>query len=155
MTIYIYIYIFPSRLPKHNISCSMFNARSVRNKADIIHQLIIDSKSSIVAITETWLTNNDSSIPSQLTPTNFDIIQAKRLSPSRGGGLAIIYSSEFKLLYHHPFQVLSLAKYLVVVSCYLIQLLFNLFLFIVHHHQYLTTFYLNLNPFLNQSRQII
>ena len=64
----------------------------------LIHQLIIDSKSSIVAITETWLTNNDYSIPSQLTPTNFDIIQANRLSPSRGGGLDIIYSSEFKLL---------------------------------------------------------
>ena len=76
----------------------MFNARSVRNKADIIHQLIIDSKRSIVAITETWLTKNDSSILLQLTPTNFDIIQANRLSPSRGGGLAIIYSSEFKLL---------------------------------------------------------
>ena len=45
-----------------------------------------------------WLTNNDSSIPSQLTPTNFDSIQANSLSPSRGGGLAIIYSSEFKLL---------------------------------------------------------
>ena len=76
----------------------MFNARSVRNKADIIHQLIIDSKSFIVAITEPWLTNNDSSIPSKLTQTNFDIIQTNRLSPSRGGGLAIIYSSEFKLL---------------------------------------------------------
>ena len=60
----------------------MLHARSVRNKADIIHQFIIDSKSSIVAITETWLTNNDSSIPSQLTQTNFDIIQANRLSPS-------------------------------------------------------------------------
>ena len=58
----------------------------------------MDSKSSIVAITETWLINNDSSIPSQLTPTNFDIIQSNRLSPSRGGGLSIIYSSEFKLL---------------------------------------------------------
>ena len=58
----------------------MFNARSVRNKDDIIHTFIIDSKSSIVAITETWLTNNDSSIPSQFTPTNFDIIQANRLS---------------------------------------------------------------------------
>ena len=32
-----------------------------------------------------------------MTPTNVDIIQANRLSPSRGG-LAIIYSSEFKLL---------------------------------------------------------
>ena len=76
----------------------MFNARSVRNKDDIIHQLIIDSKISIDAITETWLPNNDSSIPSQLTPTNFDIIQANILSPSRGGGLAIMYSSECKLL---------------------------------------------------------
>ena len=59
-----------SRLPKHNMCWSMFNALSVCNKADIIHQLIIDSKSSIVAITETWLTNNDSSIPLQLTTTN-------------------------------------------------------------------------------------
>ena len=59
----------------------MLNAWSVRNKTDIIHQLVIDYKSSIVAITDTWLTNNDSSIPSQLTPTNFDIIHANRLSP--------------------------------------------------------------------------
>ena len=76
----------------------MFNARSVRNKADIIHTFIIDSKCSIVDFTNICLENNDSSIPSQLTPTNFDIIQANRLSPSRGGGLSILYSSEFKLL---------------------------------------------------------
>ena len=66
-------------------------------KVDIIHTFIIDSKSSIVDITKTWSTNNDSSIPSQLTH-NFDIIQVNRLSPSRGGRLAIIYSSECKLL---------------------------------------------------------
>ena len=74
----------------------MFNARPVRNKADIIHQFIIDSKSYIVTITETWLTHNDSSIPSQLTPTNFDFIKANILSPSRGGGFYFLYSSECK-----------------------------------------------------------
>ena len=116
------------------ILCSM-HVR-IRIKADIIHQLIIDYKSSIVVITETWLTNNDSSIPSQLTPTNFDIIQANRLSPSRGGGLAIIYSSEFKLLSSSipsttSCEILSY-RFLLPTS-----IIFNLFLFIVHHHHYL------------------
>ena len=50
----------------------MFNARSVRNNADCIHKLIIDSKSSIVVIIERWLTNNDSYVPTQLTLTNFE-----------------------------------------------------------------------------------
>ena len=63
-----------------------------------IYQFIIDSKSSIFVITEICLTNNDTSIPSYLTPTTFDIIQAKILSPSRGGGLALLYSFEVKLL---------------------------------------------------------
>ena len=41
---------------------------------------------------------NESSIPSQFIETNLNIIQANRLSPSRGGGLIILYSSECKLL---------------------------------------------------------
>ena len=80
----------------------MFNARSVRNRAYIIHQCIIDSKSFIVAITDTLPTHNDSSITSKLTPINFNIIQSKRLTPYRRGRLALLYSSEFKLLSHIP-----------------------------------------------------
>ena len=95
-------------------------------------------------------TNNDSFFPSQLTPTNFDIIQANRLSPSCGVGLSILYSSEFKLL---SSSILS------TISCEILRCNFllpnSIHLFIFHHHHYLTTFYLNLNPFLNKSRQII
>ena len=39
---------------------------SIRNKSDFINQFIIDSKCDIVAITETWLTDNDSTIPALL-----------------------------------------------------------------------------------------
>ena len=88
------------------------------NKADITHTFIIDSKSSIVAITETWPTNNDSSIPSHLTPTNFDIIQANRLSPPRGGGLTLLYSSEVELPSSSLTSPPSLAEYSVIVSRY-------------------------------------
>ena len=41
-------------------SFQLLNARSVRNKVDLITQSIIDSNSSISSITETWLTNDDS-----------------------------------------------------------------------------------------------
>ena len=47
-----------------------------------------------------------------MTPTNFNIIQANRLSSSRGGGLAIIYSSEIKLLSSYiP------SRYIPTISC--------------------------------------
>ena len=117
----------------------MFNAHSVHNKAGIIHQFIIDSKSSMVTIIEIWLTNNNSSIPSQFTPTNFDIIN--KLLLFNGGGLAILYSFEFKLLLLSIPSTIS-CEILNYRFCYPIQLLFNIFLFIVHDHHYLTTFYL-------------
>ena len=48
-------------------SVQLLNARSVRNKVYLIIKLIIDSNYSISAITETWLTINDSTLASQLT----------------------------------------------------------------------------------------
>ena len=52
-------------------SFQLLNARSVSNKVDLITQSIIDSNSSISAITETWLTNDDSALAYQLTPDGF------------------------------------------------------------------------------------
>ena len=48
-------------------SFQIINARSIRNKVNLITQLIIDSNFSISAITETWLTTDDSTLASQLT----------------------------------------------------------------------------------------
>ena len=58
------------RLPVHSpkkYSFQHLNARSVRNKVNLITQLINDSIFSISAITDTWLTIDDSALASQLT----------------------------------------------------------------------------------------
>ena len=69
----------------NNYSFLLLNARSVRNKVDLITQLIIDSNFSISAITDTWLTNDESSLASQLTPDGFILLLANKPTPSRGG----------------------------------------------------------------------
>ena len=79
-------------------SFQLLNARSVRNKVDLITQLIIDSNCSISAITETWLTNDDSALASQMTPDGFKLLLANMSTSHRGGGLALLFSSELKLI---------------------------------------------------------
>ena len=79
-------------------SFQLLNARSLRNKVDLITQSIIDSNCSISAITETWLTNDDSALASQLTPDGFKLLLANRSTSHRGGGSALLFSSELKLI---------------------------------------------------------
>ena len=79
-------------------SFQLLNARLVRNKVDLITQTIIDSNYSISAITKTWLTNDDYAIASQLTPDGFKLLLANRSTSHRGGGLALLFSSELKLI---------------------------------------------------------
>ena len=64
-----------------------------------IAQFIIDSKCLITAIIETWLTDNDSALSSQLTPRGYYVILTNRSTPSCGGGLALVYSSNLKLVF--------------------------------------------------------
>ena len=73
--------------------------RSVRNKVGSIAQSIINSKCLITAITETWLTDNDSALSLQLTSRGYNVILANRSTPSRGGGLSLVYSSNLKLVF--------------------------------------------------------
>ena len=56
----------------------LLDDRSVRNKVDLIIQLIIDSNRSISAITETWLTIDDSSLASKLIPDGFKVLLVNR-----------------------------------------------------------------------------
>ena len=72
----------------------------IRYKADIIHLFIIDSKSSIVSIADTWQTDNDSiNLKNDAYKyTYFDIMHATRLLPYHIGGLVLLYSSELKFL---------------------------------------------------------
>ena len=63
----------------------------------MITQSIIDSNCSISALTDTWLTNDDSALASQLTPNGFKVLLTNR-STSRRDGLALLFSSELNLI---------------------------------------------------------
>ena len=64
-------------------SFQLLNTRSVRNKVNLITQLIIESNCSISAITEIWLTIYDSALASQLTPDGFKVFLANKYTPHR------------------------------------------------------------------------
>ena len=74
----------------------LFNARSIVNKLNLIQSFIYGSPFKIIAITETWLTDNI--LDNEILPTGFKIFRNDR--DSRGGGvlLAIHQSSSAEVL---------------------------------------------------------
>ena len=94
------------RSPK-KYSFQLLNSRSVRNKGDLITQLMIDYNCSISVITDNWLTIGDSALDSQLTTGGFKVLLANKYIlilyklyklyiyiSHRRGGLALLFSSE-------------------------------------------------------------
>ena len=54
-------------------------------------QLIINYNYYISAITDTWLTNDDSAIASQLTPDGFKVLLTNWSTSHRGGSLTLLF----------------------------------------------------------------
>ena len=74
------------------------NARSCRNKSNEINDLILDTKSDIVFITETWFKSSGDEVKiSETVPPGYKYILDCREDRS-GGGTAIIYREHFKVL---------------------------------------------------------
>ena len=46
--------------PDRSLTFSLLNAQSVKNKDSIIHHQIVQSKTDILLVTETWLTSKES-----------------------------------------------------------------------------------------------
>ena len=76
----------------------VLNVRSARQKTDQINQYITQNDVDIMALTETWLTNNDRDRKwiSALTPDGYKFINITRIS-RKGGGLAIIHKTNLSL----------------------------------------------------------
>ena len=62
----------------------------------MLSQYISDSHFDLIAITETWLSDDDLSISSQLTPNKFTLIQHNR--SKKGGGVALLYNSNLTVI---------------------------------------------------------
>ena len=67
------------------------NARSVKNKADQVAELILEKDIDVCAITETWLSGSerDSVIRGTLCPDGYKLLDAPRAN-HRGGGVPLI-----------------------------------------------------------------
>ena len=88
-------YLTPIRLKKDpkgdNLQKIMvFNAQSCRNKANNVHDLIVEGDFDIVFLSETWLhKKGDEPIIAALKPTGYEFENISRGAP--GGGLAVLY----------------------------------------------------------------
>ena len=67
----------------------VLNAQSLRNKSATFVDLVCDSKADLFAVFETWLTDNDTAILSEITPQGYTLHHCPR-SDRRGGGTALI-----------------------------------------------------------------
>jgi hypothetical protein len=80
----------------HTVQAALFNARSVCNKAEKVHELIVDHNLKMLAVTETWLKDTDGSIVIDLCPPNYTMLQKCRPlnKGERGGGVGLILSND-------------------------------------------------------------
>ena len=71
------------------------NARSVRSNLDIIKQITIEDNIQILALTETWLSEDHAYIPRELCPNGYQFLRADRVDRP-GGGVGILSNASLK-----------------------------------------------------------
>ena len=76
--------------PSSNFQLCSVNVRSVCNKTALIHDFICDSNADLIAMTETWLTDNDATVLRELIPTGYRFVHQPRMG-RRGGGTGLAY----------------------------------------------------------------
>jgi len=81
--------------PAHCLRISTINARSMRDKAPALSDLIHSKSIDVLSVTETWLTTRETrGCLTDLTPAGFSFHQAPREGRS-GGGVGLFVSNQF------------------------------------------------------------
>ena len=80
-----------------NIKAATLNIRSIRNKIEIILDLLNDLDLDFLCLTETWLSNNDTPIISSLNTDTHCFVHLPRDGLHLGGGIGLLYNKNIKL----------------------------------------------------------
>ena len=76
----------------HDFKLATLNARSIKAHLDIIKQISIEDNLQVLALTETWLSDNNEYISREVCPHGYTILRADRMD-RKGGGVAILCNS--------------------------------------------------------------
>ena len=79
-----------------NLRLGTVNARSMRDKAPDLSDLVVSKGIDLLGITETWLTTRETSSDlAEMIPHGFSFLQTSRVN-KRGGGVGLFVSNAFK-----------------------------------------------------------
>lgn len=78
---------------------ALLNVRSLKNKASILHDHVIENNIDILGLTETWIKHYDSAVCADLTPNGYSFKNIHR-PDKKGGGVGILYKSNLDILFH-------------------------------------------------------
>ena len=90
----------PVDQPPHRLrptaSAILWNAQSIRNKTDLLCEMILEHDTDITILTETWLKADDQVVMGDMCPPGYSVLSAPRQS-GRGGGIGIVFKSQLNL----------------------------------------------------------
>ena len=82
------------RAPINHVRMATINVRSISNKTASFCDIVESKKLDVVAVTETWLSTNETSASlADVTPNGFKLVHKPR--KGRGGGVAIMVNELF------------------------------------------------------------
>ena len=73
----------------------LVNARSLRKNSGLLRYMVSHEKWDILAITETWIRENDPYTPSEFCPDGYTLLREDRIG-QQGGGIAVLCRDDFK-----------------------------------------------------------
>ena len=89
------------RIAVSPVNLGLVNARSIRNKTDLLIDHLIDGDTDLLAITETWLSpgETDAKTIKDATPDGYTFAHVPRKN-RRGGGIGFLYRSTFTVTHN-------------------------------------------------------
>jgi len=79
----------PRPIETRLILCTL-NARSLRNKSALFFDYACDCKADVFALTETWLSLEDSAVYKEITPPGYNFVHCP-MSCRMGGGTGLLF----------------------------------------------------------------